>query len=556
MASNILSIGTSALAAAQVGISTTGHNIANANTEGYSRQKVTQGAAQAQNFGYGYVGQGTTVTSVTRVFNDLLAKQVVNSQSSSQSINTYKSQLSTIDSMLSDSTAGLNPAMSDFFASLKSVTANASDIPTRQSMMSSAQSLASRLNMMGNRLGEMQSDVNTQISGHVTSVNGYAEQISKLNQAIENSISVFGNTPNDLMDQRDLLVSELSKVIKTTVVPQGQGSYNVFVGNGLPVVVGNDTFKLTTTSSPTDASRLEVGYVSQSKVTVLGKESLVGGVLGGLVQFRSESLDQTQNSLGQIALSLASEFNTQHRAGFDLNGNAGIDLFSIPTPVVSKNTGNTGNATISSAVVTPTSVTSSDYKLKYDGTNYSVIRTADGQSSNFASLPQTVDGLSFNLDSGAMNAGDEFVIRPTKYVADSFKLNFTDPNLLAMAGTSSLGGATVSGGSDNENGILLSKLELSASVQGPNNATVKQSFSSAFAHLVSTVGNKAHELNVTGASEDQILSSAKAALQSESGVNLDEEATNLIRYQQAYQAAGKMMQIATDLFNVLLQLGS
>lgn len=551
MASSILSIGSSALAAAQVGISTTGHNIANANTEGYSRQKVQQSANQAQKFGYGYVGQGVNVASVTRVYNDLLAKQVINSQSISQGVNTYSTELNTLDNMLSDSAAGLNPALSDFYANVKNAAANASDIPTRQSLLSSSQALANRFSSMGERLNEIQNDVNTQLTGHISSINGISTQISRLNDIIEKAISVDGNPPNDLMDQRDKLVSDMSQIIKTTVVPQGQGSYNVFVGNGLPVVVGADTFELAATTSLTDQSRIEVGYKSNTKVTILGKDSLVGGKLGGLVSFRSESLDPAQRQLGQIGLVLASEYNEQHRAGVDINGNTGLDLFSIPGPLVTQNRNNTGNATITSTVTDAKQVTSSDYKLQFDGTNYSVTRINDGNTTAITAFPQTVDGMAFNLTAGAMNAGDEFMIRPTVNVASSFKLN-------AAVGAEELafGQSTgPTGPSDNRNALALSELELKQVVTNRDGSR-QSNFSTAFAQMVSQVGNKANELQVIGASENRVLDIARTAMQSESGVNLDEEATNLIRYQQAYQAAGKMMQIATDLFNVLLSLGS
>lgn len=547
--SDILTIGKSALAAAQVGIRTTGHNIANVNTPGYSRQIVSQETKTSQNFGYGYVGQGADVSSIERVYNDIYAKQMINAQTNSEGIETYKAQLSPIDNLLSDTEAGLNPAMNDFFASVKSTNANASDIPTRQTMMSSAQTLANRINSMSNRLSEIQGDVSQQITGHITSVNGIASQISRLNDVIDKAIGADGNTPNDLMDQRDQLVSELSKVIKTTVVPQGQGSYNIFIGNGLPLVIGTDTFNLAATPSPTDPTRMEVAYSSNDKLTVLGKESIDGGKLGGLIHFRAESLDDTQNKIGQIALVLADKFNTQHKAGFDLNGNAGGDFFDVPAPVVGTHSGNTGTAVVSSVIADASQVTSSDYRIKYDGTNYNIIRSADNKITSFGSLPQTLDGLTFQIDSGTMNAGDEYEIRPTRQLGDSFKLAFTDPNLIAMAGSAG------TGPSDNENGLLLSKLQLDNIIQGPNDAVTKLSFSTAFANLTSNVGNKAHELNVIGAAEAQILSTATATMQSESGVNLDEEAANLIQYQQAYQAAGKMMQMADELFNVLLSIG-
>ncbi len=337
MASNILSIGTSALNAAQVGLSTTGHNIANASTPGYSRQVVVQSAAQAQNFGYGYIGQGTEISAVTRVYNEILARQVVNSQAVSSGVDVYSSNLGAIENMLSDASVGLNPALNDFFASVQSLSANPGDTPTRQTMLSYAQSLVNRFQSTNNRLNEIRDSVNTQLTSSVNMVNSYAKQIARLNDVIEKAVNSAGNPPNDLMDQRDQLVLELSKQIKTTVVPQNQGSYNIFIGNGLPLVVGTVTNSLITTSSPTDPGRLEVAYQNKTKTTVLGVDSLPGGAIGGLLQFRSESLDTVQNQLGQIAVVLAETFNAQHAQGLDKNGNPGGALFSIPDPAVSSN---------------------------------------------------------------------------------------------------------------------------------------------------------------------------------------------------------------------------
>lgn len=317
MASNILSIGSSALAAAQVGISTTGNNIANASTPGYSRQVVVQAAAQSQNFGYGYVGQGTEISAVTRVYSEILAKQAVNSQSVSAGIDIYSTNLTNIENMLSDTSAGINPALNDFFSSVQSLSASPNDTATRQTMLSTAQSLVNRFQSTSDRLNSIRDDVNTQLSSTVGLINTYAKQIANLNDVIDKAISNTGNQPNSLLDQRDQLVLELSKQIKTTVVPQGQGSYNIFVGNGLPLVVGTYTNSLITTSSPTDPSRLEVAFQNKNKTTVLGIDSLPGGAIGGLLQFRSESLDPTQNQLGQIAVTLADTFNIQHQQGLD-----------------------------------------------------------------------------------------------------------------------------------------------------------------------------------------------------------------------------------------------
>ncbi|MFZ3086994.1 MAG: flagellar hook-associated protein FlgK [Methylotenera sp.] len=645
MGTNIFNIGQSALNAAQVGISTAGHNIANASTAGYSRQVVVQTTAGAQNYGYGYVGQGTEVSTIKRIYNELLAKQVTNTQSNSSRINTYNAEMSKIDNMLADSSAGLSPVLQDFFSSIHDLTANPSDASTRQAMLSTAQSLANRFHSMGERLGEIRDSVNSQLTSSVNLVNSYASQIAELNDIIEKSVNGSGNPPNDLMDQRDQLIAELSKETKTTVVPQSGGSYNVLIGNGLPLVIGINTLSLTTVKSPTDANRLEVAYKSQTNSTILNGDSLAGGTISGLLQFRANSLDGIQNQLGQIAVALTGTFNTQHAQGLDSNGNPGGAFFTMPVPTVAASTANTGTATLSGTITDATAITSSNYRLQYDGTNYKITRLSDKSVQSFTSLPQTLDGVTLSATAG-MAAGDDFLIKPTANAATTFNLAISDINKIAIGGytlsaaanSGNTGSATIStpvtsstyaasplsapfsltyasgtnqltgfpateavtvtsGGTtttyaagspvtytsgatisvaglsfvmngapsntdqftitpnttiapgNNQNGLLLAGLQNLGTV---NNSST--SYASAFGQIVSSVGNKTRELQVTGAAEEHALSIVTAAQQSESGVNLDEEATNLLRYQQAYQAAGKMMQIASQLFDVLLSI--
>jgi flagellar hook-associated protein 1 FlgK len=540
--SGILSIGKSALSAAQIGLTVTGHNIANANTAGYSRQVVVQSAAEAQNFGSSFIGQGAEVSGVSRIYNEVLVGQMVNSQTTSTATETYLTELSTINNMLSDASAGVTPALNDFFAGVQDLAANPSDIPTRQSMLSNAQSLVNRLQSTANRLNEMQEGVSKQITSSVGLVNMYAAKIASLNDTIEKTVNAGGGQPNDLLDQRDQLVLDLSKQIKTTVVPQGVGSYNIYIGNGVPLVVGATQMTLASTISPTNPSRIEVAYISNGNTSILSENSLVGGSIGGLLQFRSQSLDTTQNKIGQIAIALASDFNTQHKLGFDLNGALGGNLFNVPTPSVTASSKNTGLATLTSTISTASALTSSDYRVQFDGTNYKVTRLSDNQVlSNAAALPATVDGLGLSI-SGASLAGDEFIIRPTRDIS-GLSLAITDPRKLAMGAVANLPG-------DNKNGLLLAGLQNQSTM---NSGTT--SYSAAFSQLVNSVGNKTRELKVTAAAEAQVLEQNTAAVQAQSGVNLDEEATNLIRYQQAYQAAGKMMQIASQLFDELLKLG-
>lgn len=641
MASNILSIGQSALAAAQAGISTTGNNIANAATPGYSRQVVVQGAALPQNFGYGFLGQGTQIDTIKRIYNDFQASQVRATQSTNSSQSTYATQLQQVDNMLADPSAGLSPALQDFFKGVQDLAANPASVPSRQAALSSGQSLVARFQSLNDQLTQMSQGVNSQITSSVGVINTYAQKIAQLNDSIALAEGAANGQPaNSLLDQRDQLMLDLSKEIQTTVVKQDDGKYNVFIGNGQPLVIGNQTFALKTTVSPTDPGRTEVAYATNGTSVIMGESSLSGGNLGGLLAFRSQSLDSAQNALGRVAIGLASDFNAQHRLGQDLNGNLGGDFFTVASPRVTASTTNTGSGALTATISSASALTASDYRLNYDGTNYKLTRVTDGAVTTFSAFPQTIDGVSLNI-TGTPAAGDSFLIRPTVDGAKAINVAISDPSLIAAAapirssatsppirssatttntGTGSIGTASVNpppvnanlqqpvtitftspttfdvtgtgtgnptgvtytpganityngwtaqisgapangdsfvittntgGVGDSRNALLLGALQTSNTLAGGTTT-----YQGAYSQLVSGVGNKTNELNVSSTATGNLLTGLVQAQQSESGVNLDEEATNLLRYQQAYQAAGKVMQIASQLFNTLLTLGN
>lgn len=643
MTTSILSIGQSALAAAQVGLAITGHNIANSATPGYSRQIVEQGAVAGQNSGYGFVGKGTEVVGVRRIYSEFLSGQVLSAQINKSSLDTYYSQIKRIDNLLADPSAGVSPALQDFFKSVQNLAAQPNDAASRQALLSSSESLAARFNGLDAQLADMRAGVNGQIESSVASINAYARQIGQLNDAIEKATTAAqGRPPNDLMDQRDQLIAELGKEVRVTVVPQGNSS-NVFIGNGQPLVVGDKAYALAATSSPTDSNRTVVAYVAKGKTSILAESALPGGRLGGLFDFRSQTLDPTQNALGRIAIVLGDTVNAQHRLGQTATGAMGTDLFRLPSPQVTASRDNTGTGEVSAALQDSSQLTTSDYRVRFDGSNYHVTRLSDDTDTSYASLPQDIDGLRISL-TGTPATGDEFMIRPTAGGASGLKVLIKDVAALAAAapvraqslatnvgtGTISAGmvdasfapaniatpvtlqyasagnqlsgfpavpvtvtvngvattyaaGATipfVADASYSFNGmqVMLSgapsngdRFSIAANTGGVGDArnaarmadlqgtmTIggkSAHFQGAYAMLVADVGNKTRELEVTSAAAGTFFTQAVSAQQGESGVNLDEEAANMMRYQQAYQAAGKLMQAAGQLFDILLQLG-
>ena len=666
MGSDLLSIGKGALLAAQVGLSTTGHNIANANVPGYNRQQVLQGSGPAQDQGFGFVGSGTVISQVRRVYNDFLTQQVRSAQNTVNSTETFNGQVSQIDNLFADATSGLSPALQDFFKGVQDVSSNPASTASRQALLSSANALAARFQGLSGRLDEIRDGVNKQIDANVTLINSLASGIANLNQKIGSLGNIDGKAPNDLLDQRDQLVADLNKQIKTTVTPGSNNSLTVSIGSGQPLVVGVRAFELATTASLTDPGRTEVGYVTARGVAPLATSVLSGGELGGLYEFRAQVLDRAQNSLGRIALGIAVTVNAQQRLGLDQAGNFGADLFTQSPVTVARSADNNLQSTtvVTAAISDPSKLTVSDYKLSFNGINFVVTRQSDNKQTPIAPFPQTgpqtIDGVDFTV-TGVAATGDSFLIRPTATGASGFNLALTDRAEIAAAGpvttsipvgnkgTATLGDVTIdatyvaqsvpatnpatfpnrlvapltltyntadntlsglaatnkdvtvtnngvatvfSAGTFNDaipftSGATISVGGISVAVTGvpANNDTFtlapnvngvgdnrniraigqlqtttlfdsgSTTFQGAYAEAVNFIGNKTRESQINNQAAVSLLASATQSQQEVSGVNLDEEASNLLRYQQAYQAAGKALQIASTLFDVLLSLG-
>lgn len=641
MASNIFNIGVSGLNAAQMGMATTQNNIANANTAGYNRQQIVQVSNQAQFTGSGFLGQGTNVSTVKRSYDQFLNTQMLQAQSQSSQLSTYLAQVKQIDNVLADPAAGLSPAMQDFFNSANLVANAADSIPARQALLSSAQSLTARFQSLNQQFTDMSNSLNGQIGASVTIVNSLASQLAGLNQSITLAQGTAGGQPpNDLLDQRDQLISQLNQEVKATVLKQTDGSYNVFVGNGQPLVVGNQAFALQVTPSLTDPTRSEVAYSANGNTIRLPQTAFQGGKLGGLLTFRDQSLEPARNALGRIAITIASTVNAQHQLGQDLNGTLGGNVFNLPAPVVSSASSNAGTATIAATLSNPNALTTSDYLLQTTAAgSYNLIRMSDNTVTALATLPQTVDGFTINLGAGAAVAGDSFLIRPTAAGAQNISVAISDPTKIAAAapiragaaltniGSGSLTSLTVTppapinaslqvpvsitfnpivapatlptytitgavpavaapisytpgsainlayngwtaqvsgtpaagdvltvssninGLADNRNALVLAGLQLQNTM---GNSTAN--YQGAYAQLVSEVGNKTRETEMNSTAQANMVNQVVQSQQSLSGVNLDEEAANLMRYQRAYQAAGKAIQVANTMFDTLLNL--
>ncbi|WP_126286562.1 flagellar hook-associated protein FlgK [Burkholderia stagnalis] len=641
MSNTLMNLGISGLNSAIWGLTTTSNNIANAATPGYTIERPVYAEASGQYTGSGYLPQGVNTVTVQRQYSQYLNDQLNGAQTQGGALSTWNTLVAQLNNYVGSPTAGISTAITSYFTGLQNVANKAADTSVRQTAMSNAQVLADQLKAAGAQYDALRQSVNTQLSGTVAQINTYTAQIAQLNQQIATAGSQ-GQPPNQLLDQRDQAVSNLSSLAGIQVVRNDQG-YSVFMAGGQPLVVADKSYTLAAVTSSSDPSELSVvsqgiaGANPPGQNQALPDASLSGGTLGGLLAFRSQTLDPAQAQLGAIATSFAAQVNAQNALGVDLSGNPGGNLFTVGSPTVYANQANTGNATLNASIANPSQPPTGDYALSYDGTNYTLTDRASGSVvGTSTTMPGSIGGLNFSFASGSMNAGDKFTVLPTRGALGGFGLTTSNGSAIAAAspyvssaattnlGTGTIGAPSVTnasavtttnpytitigtnaagaltytitnpsatppttapvsytagtpitlapgltvtmsgtpasgdtfavkpntgGTSDGSNALALSQL-VSAKQLGGGTTTL----TGAYANYVNGIGNTASQLKSSSAAQTALVGQITKAQQGVSGVNQNEEAANLMQYQQLYQANAKVIQTASTLFQTVLGL--
>lgn len=677
---SLISIGMSGLGAAQSGLHTTGNNIANADVAGYSRQQNVQTTTGSIRYGQVFIGTGTTLADVRRVYNAFLDNQLRTSTSLNSDAASYLNQITSVDNLLSDANTGITGALKSFFTSLQGLSAKPNDDASRQLLLTNAEALASRFNTINAQFKEQNSNINGNLKSMTEQVNNLANTVAQLNDQIAKVAAVNGQ-PNDLMDQRDETIRQLSELVGIQT-SQRNGNIDITLANGQSLVLGSSVNTLSTVTSTTDPSQVSI-KLSYNNTSVDVTNSLSGGEIGGLLRYRSETLVPAMNEIGRLALVMAEKMNSQLAQGIDKNGEFGAALFNDINSAaamagrsiaMSGNSAGSGNLDV---VIKNTGLLStSDYQVTFtSATSYTVRKLPDNTSMGTFDLnadPQPViDGFSLNLKGGAVQAGDSFKIIPTRNAASNIDVVMTDSKRLAMAapltatstgsnlGTGvisqptltsvldiadpaqrlelqnaiknstpvrlvfgdesmtpqtyqvvnskgdSIGSGTflpgqsntlqvnvpmvdangaaivdgngvqktfsfqmeVSGApkkndsytvsltssasSDNRNGLSLLELQNKQTVD-VGSTTKGVSLTDAYGKLVESVGAKTKQAQMDSSATTAILTQAKASRDSLSGVQLDEEAGNLVKYQQYYTASSQIIKAAQEIFNTLI----
>jgi flagellar hook-associated protein 1 FlgK len=464
---DILNTSLTGMIAFQRALSVTSHNISNANTPGYSRQVTEFSTRIGSGSGAGYVGGGTQISTIKRIYDDMLGEQLQTSTTGLVRFSTLNTLTGRIDSLLANADTGLNTSLQSFFNSTQDLANDPSSIPTRQAVIGEASGLASRFQGLSQQLGQLESEVNSRLQNSVADINRLAESIASVNQQIARA-GAGGQPPNDLLDQRDRLVLDLSGQVSLSTTLQDDGTMSVFIGSGQSLVIGSGAQSLAVRGDEFDPTRMVVAYEGASGASSLDS-SLTGGALGGLLEFRSNILEPSMQSLGQTAVAFAAQFNEQHQSGMDLRGQLGGEFFGIDDPRVLYSSNNSGSGTASASVADLGAYTGANYILEFDGANYSLSREDSGDpvaltGTGTAADPFIADGIAIEV-AGAPAAGDSLLIRTGQDAAASIRNLISDPQSIAMAaptraeaGFGNTGDASISAAAvaDRSNPALLS----------------------------------------------------------------------------------------------------
>lgn len=651
MSSSMLSIGTSGLQAFQRSLTTVSHNIANANTDGYSRQTLDLSSRIPQAQGYGFVGSGVQAVTIQRSYDAFVTNNVLSSASSHSEFESFYTLSTQLDNVLGDPTTGMDASMQRFFDAMQDVADTPSSPAARQVLFDESKQLTEQFNELSSWMESLRGQVNSDLRISVGDINTLTQSIAQLNEAVvlETGRS-GGQPPNDLLDQRDALINDLSKLVAVTTVEQDNGAVNVMVGSGQVLVTDNNATRLNVFVEPGgDPGRIGIGIDNGSGGLVPVTSQLTGGKIAGVIGFRDRMLDPTINSLGTVAVSMGTFLNEQNRDGIDIDGALGQDIFNIGQPTTLTLFGTPDNVSVTFDDVTQ--LTSKDYQLRFNAGLWDLTRTDTGQSvtmtgTGTAADPFLADGISIEIAAAPAN-GDTYLIRPTRSGAldmgvalGSSRQMATAAPVRSEAAVANLGSGTISAGEvtdisniafqttagqltppamvrftsgisydlydntnpaapvlleagiaydpstggdvyptpggidpgyqvhlsgapvagdefsteyntggtgDNRNALLMASVATNNLMQGGT-----ASLNDSYIGLVADVGINTRQADLNTQTQAQLMGQAEASRQSISGVNLDEEAANLIRFQQAYQAAAQVISTAGVLFDSLL----
>lgn len=556
MSSNIFSILNTAklgLLTQQLAIEVTGNNIANVETEGYSRQDVILVSNTPRSISQGQLGTGVRVSSIERVFDQFLFQQILSEGDPTGNFKVRKDVFEQLEILFNENQGrSLNSELSGLFSAFQDLATNPSGLPERAEVLSRAQSLAAVFNNLGDGLFSIQRNIDAIVSDEVAKINTLVNEIAKLNQAI------FANSPgqfsaNDLKDQRDRLIKELSEKIDITFVNESDGQVSLTLRNGTPLVLKNVTFNLSTGLNGNNKSFLDVFISNGAGGTINVTSAIQGGKLKGYLDMRDLEVPAIKEKLDRLAAGFVQEFNRIHQQGFGIDGSTGVNFFTPLSPTVFTNTLNTGSAQVSVLNASPTTVSVDDFEITFTGaTSFILTNLTTGAASSAITFTA---GTTFNLAGGFAVAitgtpavGDRFKFSVSENAATFIKVsNEVLSNSQKIAAGNSTSG---DGGNAGDLAGLQSDLTFnSVTLQSGSGAFTFDEFYNA---LVSAIGIQSATAQAGVRQQEGVLLQLSNRRESISGVSIDEELINLIQFQQAFNASARMISLVEELFDTLI----
>ena len=555
MTSNIFSVLNTAklgLLSQQLAIEVTGQNIANVQTEGYSRQEVIFEATNPRNFSLGQVGTGVRVAGIERSHNEFLFSQILGEGDTLGRFQVRKDVFEQLELLLSENNGlSLNGSLSSFFNGLQDVASNPTGLPERSSLLAEAQNLSSVFNNLGESLFQIQQNLDSAISVEVAKINSLAQEVAALNKSIHaNEPTTF--SANDLRDKRDQKVKELSEMIDLNFVDEMDGQISLTLDDGTPLVLKSTVFTLATSINGNNKSFLDIGVLDATGNSTNVTSSLTGGTIKGFLEMRDVEVEGLKDKLDRLAAGFIQEFNEIHQQGFGIDGSTGNNFFNPLKTTVVSNVNNTGSSTLTATNGDPSNISIDKYEITFTGSNsLSLQNLTTGISSGTFTF---TSGSTFNLAngfavtiSGTPAVGDSYKISASESAAREFSVSnevLSNGNKISAGLNSSTDGGNALALTDLQSKLVFDSVTLKS---GSGTFTFDEFYSS----IVGTVGVQSYASRNTLSQKEGILIQLNTRRESIAGVSIDEEMINMIKFQQAFNAAARLIGVAEEMMDKL-----
>lgn len=613
-----LSIASSALQNAAVGLRTAANNISNAAAPGYSRQEVQMVTQISNRLGSSsWVGNGANIGAINRIHSDLMNNQVNIATSAAKKNDLYLQNTTQLESLLSNLDSNISSAMGEFYSAASALGASPGSTSAQARLMNAASSIANQFQEMDLHFDNFVQGVNESMSGVVSDLNSMAQELANIN-ADENAGS------NEMLDRQELLAAKISEKVSAQVIRKPGGQMDILMSNGQPLVIGSSNYKITTFRSLDDPEHFDLGQVLKDGTIVqLGDSAITGGELAGLLEFRKDTLTATRNTLGRMATVFAQSVNEMQKLSQTNTGQQGSEMFHIDDPVVYTYKTNQGDAQLKASITDTSSITAASYRIAKTSSGWEITNLSSNQVTSTPSLPISIDGFDLDIDSGSVSDGDRFRLDPARNGLGSIKMLINNVDQLsigypvyAKADAQNIGPATINFikpastswdpsiqdaldvDYDSVNGFTIAGSPPDNVTQEIDGWTIEQNgwimkiqgtpadgdifhigaastsgdgraandlaglqnerliaggftISGSYSAMVDKIGSQGRIAASAYDASQVLLDQATSNRDNISGVNLDEEAVSLTKWQQMFQAASKMVTVTNSMLDSL-----